>query len=110
MNTRERIELAIARIYTTEQLHYMLRCFYCAYGCKMENGVTLHQGQEEMAYALLMMGVNYGTYVTFELTTYRGMSYVCSNGGCCVTTYEVPDPNWQRFIDEVVSIVDNQGS
>jgi hypothetical protein len=66
-----------------------------------------------MAYALLLMGVDIGVYKTFKLVPHKkgfnsdtwSKGFVISNVGRCCIGY--PDPNWEKFIDEVVSLVDS---
>jgi hypothetical protein len=105
MTTREKVEFALDTSHGDWHLAFYRYCFHCKYLSASTRSIREHQRQ--MAFALLMLGVPYGDYQTFRLN--RGCLCLSSNVGRCGQTSE-PDPDWQRFIDEVVSIVDNQGS
>ncbi len=93
MTVRERIELALRII------HGDLRrkCFCCKHRGDPSGG------GEKLGFALMMMGVPCGIHEMFELREIGDTACVRTERRCGMS--EGHDPDWQKFIDEVVSLV-----
>lgn len=90
--TRARLEMLIRHIYGKDCL---------------EKGCTCRSGEERgMYWPLSMLGIKDGEYKTFELDLEWGFDFASELCKLGQVEPGQPDPGWQEFIDEVVSLVD----
>ena len=101
LTTREKLDMAFRHINRENQ-----SCFGCCYGYSWdapEGKFYLNEGNEgqqtQLRLVLLGIGVQPGVYKTFHVRE----DMVFSRRGCGLS--DKPDPHWQEFIGEVVSLV-----
>lgn len=103
MNTRERIEFVLRQINGNE--YSQKQCFNCEYSRGISYGNPPLECQKVLALVLVAMGVPRGVdNKMFQIREAGNVVFVQKTVYGCHKT-EKPDPDWQEFIDEVVTIL-----
>lgn len=90
--TRTRLEMLLRHVYGKDCMKKSCTC-------------GKQQKLDGLYWGLFMLGIEEGTYKTFDLDAKWGFKF--DDGLCKLGQVESgqPDPGWQEFINEVVSLV-----